>query len=480
VIAEGLTVRDNEATGPASAPKNGGGLAAVDADVQIASSSFESNEAAEGGGLSILRGALVLDTSVVTTNTSTVRGGAVFSRASTLSLTDVVLADSAATTAGGALFAEGCETTLQSVTVEGNRAESGGGIMIEGGAFVAEGLTVRDNEASTHLWAPVNGGGLAAVDADVQIANSSFESNGAVNGGGLWILGGALVLDSSVITANTLAVVGMHVFGGGVYAEDAAVTLRASTLSANDGDMGSAAMITRGTLAASEMQVVDNVGNDGGAFIVESLVGSLVDSEISGNTCCDHYTGPAGLDVRMSTLDLSGTIIHDNVGNTGGLMVTAPATLTGGEVSSNFGSSDAGGVLVYPGNGATDTVTITAMSIVGNTVGDVSAAYANGLSVQGAETVLDDVVLRDNAGGLSLAGGLSVLSGGSITLNGCTVEGNDGDAGGGAYVEWGGGSTLSSHETWWGDNTPNDVWAAKQTYLYDGIVSFDCDGDGCW
>lgn len=158
-------------------------------------------------------------------------------------------------------------------------------------------------------------------------------------------------------------------------------------------------------------------------------------------------------DMSFSNCTISGNQTSANVGSNGGGVnirhsfggTIAFNTTT---VSNNTAGSDGGGIMIAGVGG--ETVTLTGGSLTGNTAqGTGDSADGGGLfnANPNGSTSLSDVTISNNiatAGANGRGGGIADGANAALTINNCTVSGNQADSGGGvATVSSGGAQTTT-------------------------------------
>lgn len=329
-------------------------------------------------------------------------GGAILNGANaTLTVTDTVFASNSAVRAGGAIEArDGSTTTLTNVTMGGMSA------------------------GNTAGPTPGNGGGFHITDAgNATITGGSYIGNTAdLEGGAIWNGSGMMTIDGATITGNTASGAGADNGGGGVFNNGGTLIIQNSTMIADNVADG---------LAGSGGGVF---GEDGGSI-------TITDSTISDNSA---VRAGGGIEVRgahsltITDSTMSGNSAASSPGNGGGLHVSGTGTvdITNTMVTMNTAASEGGGLWNQGGT----TMTVDSSTITGNTASGNDATNGGGgifnnnggtLIVQNSSTISDNIA--DGTAGSG--GGIFGEDGGSITITGGTISGNQANrAGGGIEV----------------------------------------------
>lgn len=324
---------------------------------------------------------------------------------------------------------------------------------------------------------------------------------------------------------------------GGVVAawEADALIIEDSVLSGGTADWGGCVSGPRqGPLSMHDTTVSDCAATKvgGGVWIRQ---GGLADSTVTASSA------PYGGGVAVRSLEaagggvaLPGSVIRGNRASVqgGGLLVTGPATVTGGRVERNE-SEQGGGVLFsdatggwVDGTAAENTATVggggvfvrggqvrlSGVNLQNNR--STGAALPDGRGVGGGlwlsgdtdtQATLDDCVIEDNeaawgggllaaGAGLAEAGPLLTLVGGSVAANtavegggaaatgarlqvdAIVFSGNTASSGGGAWLS---SATLTAADSAWSDNTPDDIRTPAGSFDGTARGLLTCDDTGC-
>ena len=451
---------------------------------------IEGNQADYGGGV-ILQSAegaptaaLELTGSTVTGNVAVYGGGIYLDlAAASLDAASVISENEASSSGGGAILIDG--GAVAGGTISGNSAEKGGGVYARGIGNLLSDVVIQENVVSSDgggayvetfsgssristldlgaatisaNTAAGDGGGLYVDDSTATLVSSTITENVAGDSGGgvrLYTSGEAgeatIDVSGSTISSNTAT------YGGGIELYEANATLDSSSVvSENEASSGGGAFLYNGSSLTGGMISSNSAHFGGGAY---SYGGDnlLVDTLIDGNTATDSGGGVRVISSGGSTatLDVSGTSITGNTAPYGGgiFLESSTATLgSGASVSLNEADHHGGGVFLYNGG-----------SLTGGTISENTAPSGGGVSAQGGDVLLTEVIIDSNTAS-SLGGGLYVSSA-EIELQSCGVESDIASTGGGgAFVASG---ELTSTASDWGsgptDNQPDDVIIISST-----------------
>ncbi|MAX13596.1 MAG: hypothetical protein CMG11_06110, partial [Candidatus Marinimicrobia bacterium] len=205
--------------------------------------------------------------------------------------------------------------------------DGGGGICLDNTSAIIRNCTIQNNSSQ------LKGGGILLKNgASATIDNCFIDSNSAENGGGISIEGSSILLiDNSTISYNSAD----H-NGGGLFVSDN------SNLSMNN-------------------SIIDNNyitlhGMGAGLLISSGSITSISDSEIIYNNI--NLNGPmgegGGLAVSHSQLDIFKTLIHSNISQKGGAIVseTSDVSIDNCTIADNIASTLWNGI--FFSNGSAD------------------------------------------------------------------------------------------------------------------------------
>jgi len=157
------------------------------------------------------------------------------------------------------------------------------------------------------------------------------------------------------------------------------------------------------------------------------------------------------------------------------------ASIVGAGMDETVLNGDAGEAGHFDVSGS-GTVRVTDLTVRGVSVAE---QFGGGLGLGVSVLVIERVRLEGNAA--TGGGGLAVGTFATATVRDSEVVRNSGYIGGGGASLYGTGTLLISENTDWGsgdtDNTPDDVGILDddgdlvQSYTFDGVASFTCDGD---
>ncbi|WP_420427547.1 beta strand repeat-containing protein [Algiphilus sp.] len=475
----GTTISGNSASGD-DAANGGGGVFNNEGTVTITGATISANsadgDAGSGGGI-LNKG-------------SDVRTGSV-------TVTDTAITGNSSNRAGGGIETTGAtSTTLSNVTLSGNSTGdapgNGGGLHISGSGNVSiTGGTIDGNTAAREgggLW---NGAGLMSVDGTVITNNEAAGAAADDGGGGIFNNTGRVELNAVTISGNSAT--GAAGSGGGIFnlGPDSAMPDRGVVVVSGGEISGNSAIRAGGGIEATPNTTTDlsgglvlsnntagaAPGNGGGMHITGAGDASLSNVTVSGNTAsaeggglwngagtmtvanssianniaegADADQGGGGLFNLAGALRVTDSMVTGNratgaAGSGGGILNTgSELTVTGGTVSDNT-AVRAGGGIEDNNSGGASSITLTRLSMQGNSVGP-SPGNGGAFHVTGGDaTILID---RSTASGNTAAnegGGLWNFSEAEMIVVNSTISGNaaSGNGGGGLFNQPTGDLTL--------------------------------------
>lgn len=441
---------------PAPAPfaVGGGGLYnAPTGQLTLQDCSVSGNSARfVGGGLFSLGRAFVVG-STFQGNTAGWAGGGL-EQGITGSPADLVVADSSfednqAQNAAGLLQSAGTATLVDS-TFEGNQANGGGGGLWFFGTAKLTACTISGNSALGFVGGGLGNSGTATLEGCTISDNYGYASGGIENRG-------TITIQRSTISGNRTY--DGFISGGGGLTTFGPATLVDTVISGNSAAFGGG--IANAPGGATSLVACDLSGNTafsyGGGFLNDGGQASISGCRIAGNTAS---SAGGGIEVLDGAVSIRQSLVASNSAGTegGGLfvfsgpsygdspylgvltaddvIVASNSAAIGGGIS-NAGNLTATRVLVL-NNAATDgggianagTLTMSSSEVIG----DTATHDGGGLLNHGTATLSADHLSANSAG----VDGGGVLDDGMADLIDCTISGNTAASGGGLYVAAGG------------------------------------------
>ena len=413
VAIDGATIADNTATG------NGGGIyfhgnnKTIDFNFYLNSGTLTGNKAVHGGGFYGDRG----------TNLNPDRVS--------LNFNGGQISSCEASGNGGGIYVSGlhigcAENPEKGMVLSDNKTtQNTDGVGYGGGMFITSDAVFNMNsgEVSSNYSAKEGGGLYITDNAVVNIKGGDFYNNKSyTNGGGIFLQSGTLTMSKigdrkSKIRKNENGQNGLtSANGGGVYVKNGTFTIEDGEITGN---------VAKGYGGGIYM---GNAENEASQIIIKG-------GAIGENSA--RYG--AGIFVLHGDCEMTGGSIDGNIASTGGggvyvsssLNVKGNTSITNNQANgaSDNTNSGGGGVLVADGG-------IFHMSENSIISGNTSVSSGGGLRARSgaSEIVVDNGVISSNES--SVSGGGLALFGGSLTLNGGTIEGNVCEQnGGGLYFE---------------------------------------------
>lgn len=285
------------------------------------------------------------------------------------------------------------------------------------GALVSlSGLRIADGSFSAG-----NGAGLAAYGADLTLSNCVFDNNTAANGkgGGIYQYGANINMSGVIVQNNNART------GGGVAIRNAGTLLIQSSLVSDNhasggGAYGGGGLFVQGSTASQirSTRIINNyaIASGGGAQFVSGTQ-SFSDGEVSGNTSRSGAGG--GIHVYLGTLDMQRTT-----------------------VSANTAQADGGGLQLERSYSPLGGAAIQDSTISGNRT---TLGFGGGVNINNdslAQVKFSNVTIYGNYALWGSGGGGGIhsrigdsryapLGNGVLTLESCTIVGNQAYKGGG-------------------------------------------------
>ena len=364
------------------------------------------------------------------------QGGGVYVFGGSPDFENVTFRDNNAAMGGDLYITTGSDVSLSSCTLEGGQANYGGSIYVLNSTIHLNTVEVTDaTSVYSGGFAYLDGATFDAEDLDIDTATSSGGFGGAVFAHGR----SALTWNGGQIRDCTLG--DPSYSGGGLYLTDScALVANDLEIDGNEGRIGGGMYLDDGSTAAlTNMVFTDNIAaREGGAVAVTST------GEVTCTSCVfDGNTGDRG-----GAVDVGADAMYTDVGGEytsneataqdgGAIRVTTDAELIldSASFAGNEAAQAGGAIYLYePG----DSVEITDCSFSVNTAsdGDGGAISAD----KDSDLVLTDCSFDDNSTSLGDGGGVAfdpVTSGHTLSVEGCTFEGNEAGGDGGAVASEG-------------------------------------------
>lgn len=320
---------------------SGGGIDATPAQtmVTITKTEITNNQAIEGGGLYALEAMVNISSSTISGNSvsdiqAQQEGGGIHAVQSQLTVTDTTISNNRGQDGGGVVLWDNSTATISNVIISGNAATfSGGGIDVDNSALNLSTSSISGNSVS----GGVGGGGIDATgDSVININDSTFDGNTAEQGsGGIRIQSSQLVLFDSVVSGNSG-------ISGGIFLTESQTEITSSQISDNFG-------LSAGGLDARQNSVVtitdssfvnNSATNSGGGLEFNQSTGTIINTTISSNQSTS--LGGGGIVVwTSSTVNLTHSTVVDNTlteGAGGGIWVSDPVGVSEPSVANIYGS----------------------------------------------------------------------------------------------------------------------------------------------
>lgn len=315
--------------------------------------------------------------------------------------------------------------------------------------------------------------------------NGRITGGYATNGGGINVHGGTFVLESGTIRENHAT------NGGGIYVNDGSCTIKGGSVSSNEATKGGGIYInseSKSSLTVTGGSILNNEASEAGGGILCFKAMSLSNCEVTNNTAATKGGGiyhEASESITLTNVDIKGNTVYkdsDGSGYGGGLFVEkGSTTINGGTINGNFAKTEGGAIYTNADN----TIALNNVTVSRNKSDSIGGAFY----VQTGHIVMEDGQVSKNespsAGGVNVtdktsfaatgvtftenkstqAGGGAVFcsSGGTVSMDSCTLTGNSAATDGGAI--WNNG-TLNM-----GGSMSIENNGTSNLYLYSGVIN---------
>ena len=395
----GLTATGGGAVDRGGGIRNEGTLTVTDSSVSENSATIGAYSSAWGGGILNL-GTATISGSTISNNQSEAYGGGLYNETGTATISNSTISENSAVENGGGLYTWGAGDTLtiNDSIISQNYANNGGGIYGYKGTVVVSGCTISDNTTAK------SGAGIGNYDG-ILIANDSLIADNRAAVGGGWGYGGGIYSKSTLtvsgctITGNTAIVDGSNnTCGGGIYIS-------------GDTDENDTTAVIQNTL-------IDDNASDWGGGIYNDVGGKLTVSDcvISNNSATttanvdlldfEDYTAGGGI-CTLDDMTVERTVIAGNEASVGaGIDIVAIETTTVYVIECTI-TENVAKMFDYAGGGG----------------------IRNGNATEGGgHLIVRDSTISNNVASFESGG---ILNGGTLTVTGSTISGNEAGAGAG-------------------------------------------------
>ncbi len=419
------------------AGSNGGVIHVSNAELKVRESIFSLNYSDYWGGVILAERAVIeiSDSSLFENNAST--GGTIHCSDSNLTILDSNFSENQSVYAGGSIASVNSNIHANRGIFSKNLVTSnngGGSINGQYGSIVLSQCTFDQNQA------PLDGGAIYAQNMELNTTNCTFTNNRSTsnNGGGainakyvvFHDLNGSYSDNSAASSGgaiDALSSSGSMLFsqfsgnhsdysGGAIYAEDSNFTASGNSYVENSSDsFGGAVLAQNGDWIETFANYSNNFSAyDGGACKLENSIGSIKDSNFSGNSNTE-YNGGGALSLENSSPSLTNCIFRSNLttNGSGGAIYMESRSLPNLDGCSFYenkasGSYGYGGALYFSGNSGMQIKNCHFFKNESNNGGAFAAMGTNDLSFNSCKFVGNEA----NASAAS-EGGVAILFSGS-------------------------------------------------------------------
>ena len=358
-------------------------------------STFSENSATSGGAI-LFEGTVTLYGSTFNNNTANA-GGAIYANKGTMSAYNAKFISNVAT--GGKAGAVYVATKVNTVscTFEGNKTlkDNGGAVYVTGAGSYTDGVLGDKTQGSTfdgniagsdaNNVATKNGGAIGSFGV-VTLHSTTFKNNSALSGGAMYVSqseGNNFTVTVNDCTFENNSAITTSAMGGGAIAATGTITVN----------------IVGGKFTGNSS------GYYGGAISIGGTTATATNASISGGTIIENSIGQTGSALWFKTtgaVTVDTITVQNNKNGTNGVIYITAGTHTYNNVTATGNQANKGGVFYISGG----TVKITNSELTGNT--------ASGADGQG--------------------GAIYVSTNKTLTLENCTISGNEAKVGGGVYA----------------------------------------------
>ncbi|MGA7991928.1 MAG: choice-of-anchor Q domain-containing protein [Thermoanaerobaculia bacterium] len=369
--------------------------------------------ARDGAGIANNSGNITLTNVTVSGNTATRNGGGIFTNSGSVALTNVTVSGNSASGLGGGIYNQsGNANTLTNVTIANNSAGTGGGIYKNSGSISLKNTIVANSTSGGNC-----SGTITSAGNNIDSANTcAFAGTGdKINTNPLL---GALANNGGPTQTQAL-LAGSPAIDAGTGAGAPAVDQRGVSRPQGAGyDIG-----------AYEYQPPDLCPGYVVTTTADNVSGSLRQCIIKANS-----NPGATLSVPAGTYTLTIAGRGETAGATGDLNINANMTINGAGAASTI--VDGGGLDRVFHVDKNATASISGLTVRNGSAGAPDSQLEGGGILSEGVTALTDVALTGNT--TSSGGGGVYNKKGTLTLNRCTISGNNAVNGGGIGGESGG------------------------------------------
>ncbi|MFL5327609.1 MAG: beta strand repeat-containing protein [Gemmataceae bacterium] len=444
---ENLTLTGCTLTANSSA--NAGGVIRVEAGGKLLMDTciVTSNSASSSGGALSIAGAptVTIDNSTFSSNVAVSGGGVNMFQGGSLTVTGCTFNTNSTTTSdGGALFLNGTFTTaaIRNSTLSGNVASSDGGA-IALGTTMAGNLGVQNCTIASNVATNNNGGGIARTGgtATITLVSSIIFSNNAGTTADNLFTTGNVGAQFCLITNTT----GVTTFGGDSFTNSHIGVNPLINVLASNGGSAQTRSLQNGSPAidaGSNPAALSTDQRGTGYFRTRGMATDIGAFETPDDFVVTNTSNSGAGSLRQAVLDANSAVGIDTITFDSTVFTTTKTiTLTSGEllISEGLTINGPAALLIISGNNAGRVFDIqNALAVASVTIRDmtINGGKVTGANDGGAIFTTEPLTLSNvnvsNSTSADEGGGIRVsTSGGSLSLDSCTLSGNSAVKGGG-------------------------------------------------
>lgn len=454
LVLENVTLKGNKSTSKNTdydTTIGGGAVNLASSALTVTGCTFDGNSSENYGGTVMVSSSVVkISHDTVIKNSSGATGGALYFRGSMQTTLENISITDNTSSSNGVIYQTGGRLLVANVAATGNKANSGGVLYVSGGSGMSvENCDWHDNEAT-------NGGTMFLANASLTLNDVTLKNNKATLGGAAYLRCSDLVLDNVTFTENEATQTGGAICNvGGTVTNPGTVAFTKNTAGEHAG-----AVYVSYYRESGKDDVCGSMTLNGGTFTENTAMGGGAVSVRSG--CEATFDGTTFTKNAVTGHD--GDI--DGNGDGGGAIYAGFGKLTLNNVTATENTSEHCGGAVASAH--------STVQIKDSILADNQAASGGAIHVTdgGNVTITNTQLLRNKSTyvhsgsyNAAMAGGAIQMNKGTLTVTGCTLDGNTSEYYGGAIS----GSEVKA--------TITDCTISNSTGSTGAVLCFRADSD---